>query len=187
MNISELIYVKNAKEWRNWLSENYQSKPEIWLKLPHKDTGLEKIPYNDSVEQALCFGWIDSTVKSLDKDHSAQRFTPRRSTSKYSQQNKERLRLLAKDKKLMPEILSAVQGTINEPYIFPKDIIAEIKANPQAWHNWQGFSDSYKRIRVAYIDENRSNPDAFTRTLNNLIKKTSEGKQIGYGGIEKYF
>lgn len=185
--ITETLYVSTAAEWRAWLSANYQTRDEIWLILPHKDTGRTKIPYNDAVEEALCFGWIDSTVKSYGADASVQRFTPRKNTNRYSQQNKERLRLLSREGKLLPDIEKAVQPVLHEEFIFPTDIIAALKANPEAWKHYQTFSDTYKRIRVAYVDERRSRPELFEKALANFIQKTAQGKQIGYGGIDKYF
>jgi len=77
---------------------------------------------------------------------------------------------------------------IEAPYIFPEDIIAEIDAVPSARKNFREFSDSYKRIRIAYIDAARQRPEEFRRRLDNFISKTAEGKLIsGFGGIDKYY
>ena len=184
--ITKTLYVKDAKEWRGWLENNYKKEKDIWLILPHTDSGKKKIVYNDSVEEALCFGWIDSTVKNFDKHTSIQRFTPRRKGSKYSQTNIERLRLLNREGKLIPEIAEATKEVLKKQFHFPKDTIAAIKVNKEAWKNFQRFSDSYKRIRIAYIEEYRSIPEDYKKKLQYFINKTARGIQFGYGGIEKY-
>lgn len=71
---------------------------------------------------------------------------------------------------------------------FQKDIISRIKKDKEAWKNYQSFSDSYKRIRIAYIDAARKRPEEFEKRLNNFINKTKENKIItGYGGTDKYY
>jgi len=140
------------------------------------------------VEEALCFGWIDSTVKSLDKEHKIQRFTPRRPKSAYSQANKERLKWLLENKMIHSEFEIKIQNVLSEPFLFPDDIIDRLKEDKIVWKNYQQFSDSYKRIRVAYIEAARIRPEEFEKRLNNFIDKTKENKKIaGFGGIEKYY
>ncbi|MEM9685800.1 MAG: hypothetical protein AAF934_02640, partial [Bacteroidota bacterium] len=87
-------YFKDRKEWRTWLEANFATEDDIWLEYPLKKTGKERIQYNDAVEEALCFGWIDSTVKSLNEETTIQRFCQRRKKSNFSQPNKERLKWL---------------------------------------------------------------------------------------------
>lgn len=77
---------------------------------------------------------------------------------------------------------------INTPFVFPEDIIAEIKKDETAWKNYLNFTEPYKRIRVAYIDAARKRPEEFEKRLASFIKKTRENKLIiGYGGIDKYY
>ena len=83
MDKKKTVYVRNRKEWRDWLKKHFDKEKEVWLVYPKKATGKKCISYNDAVEEALCFGWIDSTMKSLDQDHTMQRFTPRRPKSQY--------------------------------------------------------------------------------------------------------
>ena len=101
MELGETLYVTTRTEWRSWLQEHHTTEREIWLVYYKKHTAKPRIPYNDAVEEALCYGWIDSTVKKLDDDRFAQRFTPRKhgSNSKLSEMNKERIRQLITQKK----------------------------------------------------------------------------------------
>lgn len=183
-----LFYTSDRAVWREWLSKNFEIEDEVWFVFPMKDAGEPSLSYNDAVEEALCFGWIDSTIKNIDSLHRAQHFSPRRKGSSYSRPNIERLIWLNSQGMIHPKILKEVIDIINEPYVFPEDIMSVIRADEVAFENFVGFSDSYKRIRVAYIDAARKRPDEFQRRLNSFLLKTRQGKIIkGYGGIDKYY
>ena len=143
--------------------------------------------YNDAVEEALCFGWIDSVSGTLDELHSLKRFTPRKN-SNFSRPNIERLIWLDSKGMILPEVRPSVEKFIEEEYVFPKDILKAIKKDKEAWKNYQSFSEPYKRIRIAYIDAARKRPEEFKKRLDNFISKTRENKIIsGFGGVEKYY
>jgi uncharacterized protein YdeI (YjbR/CyaY-like superfamily) len=185
---SKIVYFENREDWRKWLSENFETAAEIWFVFPSKSSGKKGVIYNDAVEEALCFGWIDSTAKNLDKDHQLRRFTPRRAKSAYSQSNKERLKWLLDSKMIHPKLENEVKNVLSEPFTFPSDIVDKLRADKTVWENYRQFSDSYRRIRVAYIEAARTRPEEFEKRLNNFIVKTKENKKIiGFGGIEKYY
>jgi uncharacterized protein YdeI (YjbR/CyaY-like superfamily) len=185
--MNNLLYVSNRKDWRCWLENNFDKAKEIWLVYPKKASGKPRILYNHAVEEALCFGWIDSTVKTLDEENSRQRFTPRNPKSGYSQQNKERLKWLLKHNLVHDSVVEVAKKVISEEFVFPKDILKEISSDKEVWNNYNRFSEAYKRIRIAYIEGARKRPDEFRKRLNHFIRKTKENKQIGFGGIEKYY
>ncbi len=175
-------------EWRQWLSDHFETATEILFVFPTISSGEASISYNDAVEEALCFGWIDGVAGKLDSTHNTRRFTPRRKGSGYSRPNIERLIWLENQGMIHPTIRPAVLPLINEPYVFPEDILAEVKRDAAVWENYQKFTDSYRRIRIAYIDDARKRPEEFQKRLANFILKTKENKLImGYGGIEKYY
>jgi uncharacterized protein YdeI (YjbR/CyaY-like superfamily) len=180
------LYVASREEWRRWLRENYSTASEIWLVYPRKHTGVPRIPYNDAVEEALCFGWIDSTARRIDDDHFSQRFTPRRPRSTYSQTNKERLRRMIEQGKVMPDVLPTIRDVVEEDFEFPPDIEAALRGSPEAWENFQRYSGAYRRIRIAYVDTARNRPAEFQKRLQHLIRKTEQDKQFGFG-IEDYY
>lgn len=185
---NKIKYFENREDWRKWLTENFDTSDEIWCVFPHKSSGKKSIVYNDAVEEALCFNWIDSTIKTLDKEHKIQRFTPRNPKSTYSQANKERLKWLLENKMIHPKFEGKIQNVLSEPFIFPTDIIDKLKEDNMVWQNYQQFSDSYKRIRIAYIEAARTRLEEFEKRLNHFISKTKENKKItGFGGIEKYY
>jgi uncharacterized protein YdeI (YjbR/CyaY-like superfamily) len=188
MTVRDTLYVTTRKQWRDWLSDNFDKTKEIWLVYPKKKTGKIRIPYNDAIEEALCFGWIDSTVKTFDKDHTIQRFTPRNPKSNFSQANKERLKWLSDNNMIHSSLEKDVQYMISREFIFSNDIIDTIKNDKEAWTNYQKLSESYKRIRIAYIESARHRPDEFKKRLSNFLGKTRDNKLIkGFGGIEKYY
>jgi uncharacterized protein YdeI (YjbR/CyaY-like superfamily) len=187
MEITKTLYVTNPKDWRKWLKANYKTEKEIWLVYYKKETGKPRIEYNDAVEQALCFGWIDSIIKKLDDERTAQRFSPRKPKSSYSQANIERLRYLIAKKKVVKEVAETLRDVLNQEFVIPPDILKSIKANKTAWKNFQKFSDSYIRIRVAFIDGARKRPEEFKKRLHHFIEMTEKNKMIGFGGIEKHY
>ena len=187
MEIDKTLYVKNRKEWRSWLKKNYKTEKGIWLIYYKKDSGKPRIPYNDAVEEAICFGWIDSILKKVDEERFAQRFSKRNPKSPYSQANTERLREMIKKGKVAKEVLVAVGELCAEKFKVPPDILKAIKADKDAWKNFQTFSPGYIRIRIGFIDHSRNNMEYFHKRLNYFIKMTAKNKQFGYGGIEKYY
>jgi uncharacterized protein YdeI (YjbR/CyaY-like superfamily) len=187
VKISKTLYVTDREAWRKWLAEHYASEKEIWLLFTKKASGKPRIPYNDAVEEALCFGWIDSTVKKVDEVFYAQRFSPRNPKSSYSQSNKERLARLLQEGKVIASIRAALGGDFSTEFVAPSDILEEIKANKTAWENYKKFSPEYQRIRVAFIDRSRQRPSEFKKRLNYFIKMTEANKQFGFGGIQKYY
>lgn len=184
----EIKYFQNRKDWRKWLTDHFDTADGIWFVFPNKSSGKKSITYNDAVEEALCFEWIDSTVKSLDEAHKIQHFTPRNPKSAYSQANKERLKWLLENRMIRPEFEDKIRTVLSDPFIFPTDIIDRLREDEILWKNYQHFSDAYKRIRIAYIEAARKRPEEFEKRLNNFINKTKENKKItGFGGIGKYY
>ncbi len=112
MEISETLYVTNREDWRAWLQLHHQQKQEIWLVYYKKTTGKPSISYADAVEEALCFGWIDSIEKSIDTERFAGRFTPRRKDSKWSESNIVRLRKLFSENKMTPAGMAVIPDEI---------------------------------------------------------------------------
>lgn len=188
ITVGKTFYTSVRSEWRRYLEEHFETDGEIWFVFPMKESGEKSLSYNDAVEEALCFGWIDSTIKHIDETHRAQRFTPRRKGSPYSQPNIERLIWLEERGMIHPKIRESVLPIIREPFVFPGDIMETLRQDRAVWEHYQQFSEPYRRIRVAYIEAARKRPEEFQKRLNNFVEKTRRGKLItGYGGVEKYY
>jgi uncharacterized protein YdeI (YjbR/CyaY-like superfamily) len=181
------VYAPSRVKWRQWLSTHYQSANEIWLIYYKKASGKPRIAYNDAVEEALCFGWIDSTVRRLDDERYMQRFSPRNPKSPYSPANRERLRRLVKARKVRKDVLARLGDLGVEDLRIAVDILDAIKSNKRAWKHFRGFSESYKRIRIGFIEGARRRPAEFQKRLRYFLKMTELNRQIGFGGIEKYY
>lgn len=184
MEITETLYAKNRTEWRKWLKENFKTKKEIWLIYYSKQSGKPRVPYNDAVEEALCLGWIDSTLKKIDEESFAQRFTPRRKGSQLSELNKERIRRLIKKKKMTKAGLEAINHlfdnpTGNEKLKISPDILKELKKKKSTWKYFQKFPLTYKRIRIGWIEGARKRPEIFAQRLRYFLKMTEKNKKYG--------
>jgi uncharacterized protein YdeI (YjbR/CyaY-like superfamily) len=176
--------VAARKEWRSWLKKHGKEKAEIWLVYYKKGSGKPRIPYNDAVEEALCFGWIDSILKPIDDEKYAQRFSPRRPGSQLSAMNRERIRKLARSKKMTAAGLKAVQHATKKPaaeapFVLPPDIRAALMADKKTWNNFTKFPKSYKRIRIGWITAARHRPSIFRQRLNYFLEMTSRNQRFG--------
>jgi uncharacterized protein YdeI (YjbR/CyaY-like superfamily) len=184
---AKLLRASRRSQWRAWLKKNHKTQSEIWLVYPRKHTGRPRITYNDAVEEALCFGWIDSTVRSIDDEHFAQRFSVRRVGSKYSQANLERLRALAASGRVQPDVLASLPDLDSRSFTIAADILEAIRASPTAWRNFRKFPPAYVRIRIAYIEGARGRPEEFRKRLAHFVRRTEQNKTFGFGGIEKHY
>ncbi|MFA5062157.1 MAG: YdeI/OmpD-associated family protein [Patescibacteria group bacterium] len=187
MKIKNTLYVTNRKDWRNWLVKNHKNKKEMWLIYYRKKTGKPRISYDNAVLEALCFGWIDSIIKKIDKERFAQRFSPRKSKSGLSQMNKERIRELIKEKKMTKRGLEAIAHVFNpktdtaDKFLIPQDILKALQRNKNAWKYFQKMPPSYQRIRIAYIEDGkRHSMDMYQKALAHFIKMTAVNKRFGF-------
>jgi len=179
MKITTTFYPKNRKEWRKWLGKNHQKEKEIWVIYYKKNSDKLRIPYDEAVEEALCFGWIDGQVKSVDEEKYAQRYSPRRKGSNWSELNKERVRKLIKNKQMTAAGLEAYPHEHNAPkFKIPKDILKALKANKDALENFQHLPESYKRVRIAWITSSGL-PEQKPKRLAYFIKMTAQNKKFG--------
>ena len=108
-------YFRDREEWRDWLQNNHDKEQEAWLVYFKKGSGRERIPYDDAVEEALCFGWIDGKIKSINKDYYLQRFTPRRKGSRWSRYNIDRVKRMIEAGKMMPSGLKCYEELLKNP------------------------------------------------------------------------
>ena len=168
------------KAWRAWLEKNHARKKEIWLVYATKKSGKGRVAYSDAVEEALCFGWIDGTMKSIDENYFAQRFSPRRSAkSQLSETNKERVRRMIRAGLMTPAGMEKIRGRMSEEFALPADIVAALKRDPQTWKNFQRFPKWYQRIRVGWLDMSRHRPEIFAARLRYFLKMTAQNKRYG--------
>ncbi len=143
------------------------------------------------MEEALCYGWIDSTLKPIDEERYAQRFSPRRKNSALSEMNKERVRRLIKTRKMTAFGLQSIQHHMEKSrteatpsrglkkFKLPKDILDKLRKDPVVWRNFSSYPKHYKHIRVGWIDAARHRPEIFKVRLKYFIKMTALNKKFG--------
>jgi uncharacterized protein YdeI (YjbR/CyaY-like superfamily) len=152
------LYVTRPEEWRAWLTKHHESASEVWLLFYKKHTGRPRISYEHAVEEALCFGWIDSIVNRVDDDAFAQKFTPRRKGSNWSALNQRRVRKLIREGRMTDAGLAKVDAAVigrkaqaksstGAPRL-PRAVEQAFKTNAKAWKNFQSLSPSR---RAAYV------------------------------------
>jgi uncharacterized protein YdeI (YjbR/CyaY-like superfamily) len=179
VKVGKTLYVRTRIEWRRWLAENHQTASEIWLIYYKKVSGKPRIPYNDAVDEALCFGWIDSILKPIDARKYAQRYSPRKKTSKLSDMNRERVRRLIKAGRMTKAGLAAIEHTSRGSAKLPPDIVKRLQEDPTIWKNFQRFPASYKRIRIGWIAAARHRREVFEQRLRYFLKMTAQNKRFG--------
>jgi uncharacterized protein YdeI (YjbR/CyaY-like superfamily) len=191
MGMNKTLYVKNREEWRAWLADHYESETEVWLIYYKKHSGKPRVPYDHAVEEALCFGWIDSIVKRIDDEKFAQKFTPRRDYTRWSAINKRRVRKLIRDGR-MPEAelakidLALLDEEPQEPRAKPARAELELpvfieqalKANPKAWEYFQKLAPSYRRLYIGWIMQAKKE-ETRQRRLREAVSLLKQNKKLG--------
>jgi uncharacterized protein YdeI (YjbR/CyaY-like superfamily) len=163
MNIGETLYVANRKDWRQWLRKNHKTKNGIWLIYYKKHTKKPRISYDDAVEEALCYGWIDSIVKRIDDEKYAQKYTPSNPGSKWSKLNIKRAKKMIRQKKmtktghiLFREVKSkelSKTREITQGLAIPFDLLSALARNKRALYNFNNLAKSYKNLYIRYIED----------------------------------
>ncbi|HEY7370494.1 MAG TPA: YdeI/OmpD-associated family protein [Thermoanaerobaculia bacterium] len=175
--------IRTTSQWRSWLRKNHATSRGVWL-LFHKDhTGVTGIPYEESVQQALCFGWIDSLIKRIDEDRYARLFTPRQPTSKWSARNRRRWARLEEQGLLAaPGLAASPKGkAVAKPPdvpVLPASVAKALKRSPEAWRRFRELSPRRRRDFVVWIflakrDETRE------RRIRESIALLIAGKPLG--------
>ncbi|MEA2603695.1 MAG: hypothetical protein QOF89_4687 [Acidobacteriota bacterium] len=184
------LHVTTREDWRAWLAAHHDTEREIWLVYAKQHTGQPRVPYEDAVEEALCFGWIDSIVKRLDDDFYAQKFTPRKATSQWSESNLRRYARLLKAGRLAPAGLAkgppagAMEG--KEPVApanraetgVPEYVQQRLQTNAQAWQSFQKLAPSHRRLYVKWI-ESAKREETRRRRLEEAVTLLEQNRKLG--------
>jgi uncharacterized protein YdeI (YjbR/CyaY-like superfamily) len=178
------LEVRSRPEWRNWLEEHHESESEIWLIFRKGQRGGPSLCYTDAVEEAVCFGWIDSLVKRLDDARYARKFTPRKADSKWSSINRRRYEEL-KSRGLLatPGLKRAPtsrSGDAPRPSLsaMPPYIEKQLKANPRAWRFFERLAPSCRRAYIGWIDSAKRS-ETKEKRLREALSLMAAGKKLG--------
>ena len=181
------LRVRRIDQWRRWLEEHHASASEIWLIFYKKHTGVASVEYKDALDEALCFGWVDSLVKRLDDRRYALKFTPRRADSRWSDPNRKRYAELKATGRLRP---AGIQRPPTDrgydprpprrplPARLPPYIQAAFKEHPAARRHFDALGPEQRRRYIAWI-ESAKREETKLRRLQEAIGLLTRGKVLG--------
>jgi uncharacterized protein YdeI (YjbR/CyaY-like superfamily) len=177
---------KTIDEWRDWLAKHHNSESEVWLVFHKQHTGVTSIDYKEALDEALCFGWVDSLVKRLDDRRYARKFTPRRLDSRWSATNMKRYAALKASGRVKPAgIDRAPTGRMYDrpprfkmPSKLPRYIEAALRKHPAARRHFEALAPSHRRRYIGWI-ETAKREDTKIRRLAEAIQLLTAGKELG--------
>ena len=182
--ITELIYFPDRKKFRKWLEKYHAKKKDVWLLYFKAHTGKKRIPYDDAVEEAICFGLIDTTVKRIDDEKFAQRYTPRNPKSSWSETNLARAGKMIKEGKMtksgFEKLGDALKKKITKKNIalIPKDLKEALKKKPNALENYMKYPPSHKRHYLWWI-EDAKREETRERRIKKVVGFALKNKKLG--------
>ncbi len=189
MRPEEATLFEDRIRWRNWLRRNHSSESEIWLLIFKKGTGGEGVAYEEAVEEAICFGWIDGKLRRIDDRCHAIRFTPRRAGSVWSESNRDRAERMIRNRRMTKAGLESVEvakknGRWAEAYApskvpeIPDDLAEALMANQRAAKNFEGFANSYKSAYLYWVLDAKR-PETRARRIREVVARAALNKRPG--------
>jgi uncharacterized protein YdeI (YjbR/CyaY-like superfamily) len=184
------IELKNRSEWRDWLAANHDKETEIWLVYYKKAIGIPSIQYGESLDEALCYGWVDSLIKKIDEQRYARKFTPRKDDSKWSLVNKKRVEQLIQEGRMSEHGMKKVEAAkhsgrwdspVQKPkldFTMPADFAEALRNNPEAEAAFKGLAASHQKQYLAWIITAKR-PETKKKRITESIQLLSEGKKLG--------
>ncbi|MGD8628808.1 MAG: YdeI/OmpD-associated family protein [bacterium] len=185
----------DRKQWRAWLRKYHASEKQVWLIYYKRHTARPRIPYEDAVEEALCYGWIDSTVRRLDHERYMQKFTPRKPRSVWSKLNKERALKMIKAKRMTRAGLERVEDAKESGawdrangrtpasgatalIEVPPELKKALAANKAAARNFENLAPSYRRQYIGWFLSARRE-ETRRRRLREIVSLLSRNEKLG--------
>jgi uncharacterized protein YdeI (YjbR/CyaY-like superfamily) len=183
------LYVTNRNDWRNWLEKNHDAAKEVWLIYYKKHTGKPSISYEDTVEEALCFGWVDSILKRLDDDRCARKFTPRKSSSSWSESNKKRAEKMIREQRMTETGMERIREArergewsrareVRKELAVPSFIQEALAENEKARAFFETLANSYKRQIVGWVSSAKKE-ETRARRLTEVIGLLEKNQKLG--------
>ncbi|MCH9664080.1 MAG: YdeI/OmpD-associated family protein [Gammaproteobacteria bacterium] len=184
-------YFKNRSQWRLWLEKNHQQKEAIFLIFYKLDSGHETMRWEEAVQEALCFGWIDSMVKKIDNHRRRQQFSPRKNKSVWSKLNKKHIKELTQKGLMHPIGLQAIaiakkNGSWSsldnvENLIVPLDLQKEFDVHPKAFANYQSFAKTYKKNYLYWLNQAKKE-ETRQKRIKEIVVRCAANKKTRDGG-----
>lgn len=190
----ELVEPASREEWRSWLERNHAESPGVWLAVGKKGNPVTTLTYDAVVEEALAFGWIDSTVRKLDEHRFRQLLTPRKPGSTWARSNKERIERLTAQGRMTPAGLSLVEAAKDDgswtllddidSLVVPEDLQASLAENPIAESHFSAFPDSSKRMALYWISTAKR-PGTRAKRIAEVVRMSAENRRMNSPGQDR--
>jgi len=190
MKMDKTLHTTGRAEWRGWLEKNHDSETEIWLVFYKKHTGQPCIAYDDAVEEALCFGWIDGVLQRIDDETYARRFSPRTDGSNWSALNKRRaMNMIQQGKMTEAEAAKLSFSDFDDDYgktlerkaedlVIPEYFEQALTGNRQAHENFAKLAPSYRRRYLLWIADARTD-ETRSKRVAEAVRLLAENKKLG--------
>ena len=186
MEITKSLTLSNLADWRNWLAKNHDLEREVWPVYFKAAASKTNIDYESSVEEALCFGWIDSIIQKIDEEKYARKFNPRRMESKWSETNKRRVLKVIREGRMPEAGMAKVTFDTNKvdtskprpkraPVKMPEKIERALKSRSKVWEAFQGITPSLQRNYILWLSDAKKQ-ETFERRLQILVDGVTTGK-----------
>jgi uncharacterized protein YdeI (YjbR/CyaY-like superfamily) len=186
------VQPKSRKAWRAWLEKNHASSSGIWLVYAKKHTGIPSLTYNDAVEEALCFGWIDSLVHPIDDSLYRQVFTPRKKTSAWSALNKRRVEELIASRQMTAAGIRMIElartngrwdsHAKTDALTMPPELKKALDANAAAKKNWPTYTASQQKAFLRMVDGAKT-ADTRARRVARVLEIV--GQKLSFSALVK--
>jgi uncharacterized protein YdeI (YjbR/CyaY-like superfamily) len=180
---------KTRAEWRAWLAKHHTSSPGVWFVYYKSESGKARVSYDDAVEEALCFGWIDNVARALDAERSMLRFSPRKPKSGWSKLNKGRVGRLIRVGLMTPAGLAKIEAAKRdgswsaldpvERRVVPPDLKAALAANANAARNFDGFPPSSKKIILGWI-ASAKRPETRAKRVAETVRQAAKNLKANH-------
>jgi uncharacterized protein YdeI (YjbR/CyaY-like superfamily) len=180
-------YAPDRADWRKWLEENHATSEGIWLVYYKKESGKSRVHYAEAVEEALCFGWIDSTLNPIDEQKYMQLFTPRKPKSAWSKLNKERVEKLLKEGLMTPAGIAKTEAAKHhgsweendsvEAFSLPEELEIAFAENPRALEFFNSLSNTNRKMILYYLN-NAKKPETKFARIKEIIAATNESRLL---------
>lgn len=190
MKMKTQLHFESKEDWHDWLQQHHSDEKEIWIVFFKKHTNKKGMAYSDAVEEALCFGWIDSIIQRIDDEKYAQKFTPRKPRSKWSSLNIKRVIRLMKQNRMKEAGLRLVERALLEgdaaqkkemerkSVTAPLWLEKKLKENPDAWNNFTLLPPSHQRRYILWITEAKRT-ETIERRMTEAMILLSKNQKLG--------
>lgn len=183
------LYVTTSEQWREWLEANYNKVQELWLIFYKKDSGVPSLDYETAVEDALCYGWIDSIIIKIDEQKYARKFTPRNANSKWSDLNKKRIANVIKDGRMTEIGMAKIEAAkrngswdkVDRPDInleISPEFKLALNKNKKAQENFNHFAWTYQKPFIIWISMAKRD-ETKQKRIAESIKLLEKGEKLG--------